>query len=401
MIKRPGNYWHMLPQYGQARKVIWDAVNPKTGLKRIDDVFPPTIVSRKNEQQMQIELVNGSIWQLVGSDNYNSIVGAPPVGIVMSEWALANPLSWAYLSPILEENKGWVLWIYTSRGNNHGRLMYEHAMESPGWYADRQTAEQTDVFDADQLGRIKDEMCKLQGFDTGIALYNQEYLCAWDGPVPGAYLSRELDLAEQQGRITDVPPMAGIEVDTFWDLGVDDSTSIWYMQPSGQSYRFIDYDEATGYGLPHYAQILKSKPYTYGNHWMPHDANAREISNSDVAKSIREVAEDLGIRPVLIAQRARNMDMIIHNHIPAMRNVLSQCWFDKKKCERGLSALRNYRSEYDEDKQVQGPRPVHDWSSHGADAFRTFAVGYSDRRKPILKLKTPDYTRYGDSGWML
>ena len=391
----------MLPQYGQARKVIWDAVNPKTGHKRIDDVFPVELRTKKNDQEMKIELINGSVWQLVGSDNYNSIVGAPPVGLVFSEWSLANELSWAYLSPVLEENKGWAVFIYTSRGNNHGKRMFEHALGQSSWYCSRQPATETDVFSNEQLDGIKQEYIKLHGFETGIALFNQEYLCAWDGPIPGAYLSRELDLAEQDRRITDIPHMAGIEVDTFWDLGVDDSTSIWFMQPSGQAYRFIDYYEASGYGLPHYVQYLKSKPYTYGNHWMPHDANAREISSGEVAKSPKEIAEDLGIRPVFVVQRARNIDMILHNHIPAMRNILSQCWFDKTKCDRGLSALRNYRADYDEDKKVSGVRPVHDWASHGADAFRTFAVGYKSMKQPLLKTKPVDYSRYGAEGWML
>lgn len=376
-IQRVGNYWHMLPQYGQARKVIWNAVNPKTSLKRIDEAFPEEIRKKKNEQEMMIEFRNGSVWQLVGSDNYDAIVGAPPIGIVFSEWALANPMAWAYLAPILEENKGWAFFIYTSRGNNHGRTTYEHALQTPGWFAEKLTAEDTPVFSEEQLINIRQEYIRIFGQELGSALYDQEYLCSWEGAVFGAYFAAQMREAREKERITRVPHMTGIEVDTFWDLGVDDSMSIWFMQPVGKSFQFIDYYESSGYGLEHYAKVLKEKPYVYGNHWMPHDANVREMTNAEVAKSRKEVAEDLGVKPIEVVQRARNMDLIIQVHIPTCRNVMAQCWFDEDKCSKGIMALENYRAEYDEEKKKLSNRPLHDWACHGADAFRTFAVGYN------------------------
>lgn len=391
--KRIGNYWHMLPQYNQARKVVWNAVNPRTGKRRIDEAFPPQIRKSTNKQEMLIELQCGSIWQLVGSDNYNSYVGSPPLGIVLSEWAISNPMSWAFLAPILEENGGWALFIYTSRGNNHGRMTYEMALKDPDWFCQKLSADQTPVFNPKQLIRIRNEYVSIYGEELGTALYEQEYLCSFEGAVFGAYLAKQLREARQQGRLGEFPHIRNIEVDTFWDLGVDDSMSIWFMQPVGNKYYFIDYYESSGFGLEHYAKALfgelpgheHRKKYKYGNHYMPHDAEIREMTSGEIARSRKQVSEDLGMKPVLVIPRARNMDLIIQVHIPAMRNILGNCYFDQSMCFQGISALENYRSEYDEEKKIFSNRPFHDWSCHAADAFRTFAVGYK-----AIKLLFPD-----------
>lgn len=399
-FERIGNYWHMLPEYGQARKVIWTAVNPKTGKRRIDESFPPWIRKNTKEQEMSIEFVNGSLWQLVGSDNYNSLVGSPPIGIVFSEWALSNPLSWAYLSPILEENNGWALFIYTSRGNNHGKTLLAHAMGKDDWFAEINPADKTPVFSEKQLESIHEEYQRIFGLELGDALFLQEYFCSFEGAKLGAYYSKPMAQAWKDKRITSVPHATGQEVHTAWDLGVDDSMSIWFFQVIGKEFRFIDYYENTGYGLEHYAKHLKEKPYVYGNHYMPHDADVREMTSGEIAKSRREVAENLGIKPIIVVQRAQNIDIIMQVHIPAVRNILSQCWFDEKKCATGISALEGYSAEYDEEKKVLSNRPAHNWCSHASDAFRTFAVGYVDNR-PILKPKEPTYEKYGQDGWML
>lgn len=377
-MERPGNYWHMLPEYGQARKVVWQAVNPRTGKRRIDDAFPQWTRKATREHDMSIEFLNGSIWQLVGSDNFNALVGSPPVGIVFSEWALANPLAWAYLSPILEENGGWALFIYTSRGNNHGKTMYTNAKANPKtWFSEINPADKTPVFTKLQLEEIHREYQTVFGLEMGDALFLQEYMCSFEGAQLGAYYAKQIAMARSSGRITAVPYSPNMEVHTAWDLGVDDSMTIWFFQQSGLQFRFIDYYENTGFGLEHYAKVLKEKPYIYGNHYMPHDAEVREMSASgDIARTRREVAEDLGIRPVHVVERARNMDLIIQVHIPAVRNILPSCWFDETRCASGIAALESYSAEYDPEKKVLKNRPAHTWSSHGSDSFRTFAVGY-------------------------
>lgn len=235
----------------------------------------------------------------------------------------------------------------------------------------------TPVFSPEKLAQIRAELIATFGDDMGEALYQQEYHCSFQGAVLGAYFAKQMARAESEGRIGSVPHQEGIEVDTFWDLGVDDSMTIWFIQHINGWHHVIDYYENSGYGLEHYAKIMHGKPYEYGNHYMPHDAAAREMTNSEIAQSRKEVAEDLGIKPVIITKRAKNIDVVIQYQIPAVRNTLPRCRFDATRCATGISALKNYRAEYDEEKKKLSNRPLHDWSSHGSSAFIVFATGYS------------------------
>jgi hypothetical protein len=378
-LEQPGNYWHMLPQYAQARKVVWDALNPKTGKRRIDEAFPRDIRRKTREQEMMIELANGATWQLVGSDNYNSLVGSAPVGIVFSEYAVADPMAWAYLRPILAANDGWALFIYTPRGGNHGKTMLDFAKVQPGWFASVVDAAHSPVFSPDKLEQERRELAAEFGETEGEMIFLQEYYCSFEGMTRGAYYAKQLRAARSEGRIASVPYVAGHEVYTFWDLGVDDSTSIWFMQAIGKELRFIDYYEASGEGLVHYAKVLKERPYVYGDHYMPHDAEVRELGTGTSRKA---TAENLGIRPVVVVQRAHDTQAVLSG-IEAGRNIMSQCWFDEKKCSQGLIALEGYRCDYDEEKRKLADRPLHNWCSHGADAFRTFACGFRPKEKSV------------------
>ena len=393
-MQRIGNYWHMLPQYNQARKAIWDAVNPKTGKRRIDEAFPEEIRADIRNTDMVIKLVNGSVWQLVGSDNFNSLVGSPPIGLVNSEYALADPRAWAYLRPILAENNGWSIFLYTPRGMNHGYSMYKMAESDPKWHAELLTVDQTPVYDKSVIEMERKELIGQFGDTFGETLFQQEYYCSFDIAVIGAYYSKQLKQARADKRICKVPYVVGHEVYTFWDLGMDDSTTIWFLQHIGAEKRFIDYYENSGEGLAHYAKVLKEKPYVYGDHYLPHDIEVRELGTG---VSRKETLENLGVRPVMTVERARDSQAVL-NGIEAARNVLSECWFDEDKCARGLMALEAYRAKYDEEKRKLHNTPEHDWSSHGADAFRTFAVGYQGKHIPILK---GPQLRYQQDGWMM
>jgi hypothetical protein len=376
--KRIGNYWHMLPKYAQCRKAIWDAINPRTGKKRIDEAFPEEIRKNTNKQEMKIEFKCGSTWQLVGSDNYNQLVGSPPVGLVLSEYALANPLAWAYLRPILLENNGWALFIYTSRGDNHGKVLYYMAESEPSWFAELTPADKSPVFNRDQLKAERNEYILTYGQDLGEALFNQEYFCSFEGAQLGAFYTKQLVVAKREKRITNVPYDPNFEVYTFWDLGVDDSTTIWFMQQVGTDIRWIDYYENCGEGMSHYAKVLKEKDYVYGDHYLPHDGDAKKLGEE--AESPRQVLERLNIKPIIIVQRPRD-NMAVLRGINAVRSKFNYFWFDERKCQQGLLALQQYHAEYDEGHKKMKDSPAHDWSSHGADAMRTYGAGFKQKVK--------------------
>lgn len=381
--QRIGNYWHMLPEAAQARKAIWDAVNPNTAKRRIDEAFPKELRETTRENEMMIRFHNGSTWQVIGSDNYDSLVGSPPIGITFSEWALADPQAWAYLRPILRENGGWALFIYTPRGRNHGATFFEAARDDPTWFAERLTAEQTNVFTKHDLDVERREYVREYGPDDGESRFRQEYYCDFDVAVVGSYYGTLLRQAEQDNRITAVPHDPNLSVETWWDLGIGDSTAIWFVQRvsgTGQ-FRVIDYYEAHGKGLAHYAHILAEKAQErdmlYGDHVWPHDGRAQDLSTGDHRN---DTMEALGF-PVVIMERED-----IGEGIHAVRRILPMMWFDRERCKRGLECMRQYRREWDEKKKSFQDKPFHDWASHGADAMRTGARHRPDdqggRRRP-------------------
>ena len=392
MHLRPATYWHLLPQYAQGRKAIWEAVNPHTGKRRIDEAFPLALRKRTDNQTMTIEFKNGSMWHVVGSDNYNSLVGSPPAGVVLSEWALADPAAWAYLRPILDENKGWALFIYTPRGRNHGWSMYQFARVHNEWFAELLPATETGIFTSEQLEVARKEYEDLYTPEIGKMLFEQEYLCSFSGGMLGAYYASLIDEADREGRITDVPYDPSMPVATWWDLGMSDSTAIWFVQQSPAFVRVIDYYENHGVGLEHYAKVLEQKGYVYSQHVGPHDIKVRELGSG---KSRYEVARELGIKFDIAPKQS------VADGINAVRALLPRCWFDAKKTARGLDALRQYRTSYDERLRTFRNTPLHDWTSHAADAFRygaiTAPVVHGEKREEPEVYVNPGVV----GGWML
>lgn len=378
-IQRAGNYWHMLPEYEQARKSVWNAINPHTGLRRIDEAFPQAIRRRTREDQMLIELANGSTWQLVGSDNYNSLVGSPPVGVTASEWALADPAAWGYLSPILRENGGWAVFITTPRGKNHAHDMFQGFQGNPEWYVERLTINDTKALGPEDIDAVRREYRATYGDDQGESLFSQEYLCSFDAAVLGAYYAGELRKAEESKRIGVVPIDPATEVHTAWDLGISDSTAIWFWQ-QGAALRLVDYLEVQGQGLESIVRTLKAKGYNYGRHILPHDAEVRELGTG---KTRREMLESMGLGRIEIAPK-----LAVEDGINAARLMLARCWFDAEKCARGIEALKNYRTRIDEKRRI-ALGPLHDWSSHGADAFRYLAVSGNQQVAPMAQIIYP------------
>ena len=364
-MERVGVYWHMLPLQTQARKVVWDAID-KQGRRVIDQVFPPALRKSMNAQEMKIELLNGSIWQCVGSDNYNALVGANPVGVVFSEYSIADPAAWDFIRPILAENEGWALFIYTPRGRNHGLALFETARKAEGWFAQRLSVSDTKAI---PISAVDEE--RAAGMEE--SMIEQEFFCSFDAAVKGAYYAALLNLLEAEGRIGFVPHNPAKPVYTAWDLGIGDATAIWFYQKNGAGADVIDYYEASGVGLDHYAQVLKGKPYTYTNdNVFPHDIEVHELTSG---KSRREILASLGVRGRVLERSS------VDNGIAAARMLLPRCRFDKEKCARGLAALREYRAEWDEVRKVLMPRPRHDWTSHAADAFRYLALGFKEEKE--------------------
>jgi phage terminase large subunit len=360
----------MLPEYEQARKAIWTAVNPHTGKRRIDEAFPVEIRDSTNEQAMFIRFKNGSTWQVIGSDNYNSLVGAPPAGLVVSEWALADPTAWAYLSPILAENGGWAVFLYTSRGKNHGYSLWKSAIGRPDWHVERQSVSDTGVFTAAALEDAKADLIALYGEEDGEALFEQEYHCSFDSAVVGSYYGRLIARLDRDQRITSVPWEPSLPVYTGWDLGIDDATAIWFAQIAGREIRIIDYAEYRGRSLVEIAKDVLAKPYIYQEHYLPHDVDTREMTT---ARTRKKTLEDVNLKPIRAGSK-----LPVQDGINAVRNLLPRCVFDLKKTEAGLTALREYKVEFDTKNKTPKKTPLHNWASHPADAFRELAVQIYD-----------------------
>ena len=391
-MQRVGTYWHMLPQANQARKAIWDAVDPRTGHRRIDDAFPLEIRENTREQDMLIRFKGGSTWQVLGSDSYNALVGSPPIGVVFSEYALADPNSWAFLRPILAENGGWAMFISTPRGRNHLQRMYDFARKDPLWFGELLTLNDTHVITPEQLDQERRELAAERGDEEAENIINQEYFCSFDASLPGSYYGKIIVNLEKQGRITQVPYDPRLPVTTAWDIGVGDSTAIWFAQQGrGGAVKLIDYYENSGVGADHYAKVIKDRDYNYDGHYLPHDVDDREWGNN--ATSRLAMLKSLGVKPVRVLPRAS-----IDDGINAARALLQRCWFDEVKTERGVDALRQYQKVWDEKLKNFKSSPLHDWSSHASDGFRYLAQGLKtprDDTRPRMRIAEMDYNEFG------
>lgn len=361
MWDNPGVYYYIFPTYSQAKKVIWDSITNEG--KRILDYFPKELVLQLNSQEMKIRMMakggKTSLFQLIGSDNYNSLMGTNPRGCVFSEYALQDPLAYQYIRPILTANGGWALFISTPRGKNHLWSLYQLAKESPDWFSYKLTIDDTNHIALSEIEKERKDGIMSED------MIQQEYYTSFEMGVEGAYYSRYIDRCKREGKISEVPWESGFKVHTAWDIGVRDQTSIIFFQTIGQTVRVIDCYENSKQGLEHYAEVLANKPYLYGTHIAPHDIKVKEWG-SGITRI--EKARQLGINFTLSG------DYYITDGIEACRSLFSKIWIDQKKCEPLIKALENYRQEYDSKKKVYLPRPLHDFSSHYADAFRYLAV---------------------------
>lgn len=361
MWVNPGVYYYIFPTYSQAKKVIWDSMTNDG--KRILDYFPKELVLQMNSQEMKIRMTaNGgktSLFQLVGSDNIDSLMGTNPRGCVFSEYALQDPIAYQYMRPILTANGGWALFISTPRGKSHLWDLYQLAEKSPYWFSYKLTVEDTKHIAMEKIEKEKED--GLMSED----MIMQEYWCSFEMGIEGSYYNKYLDKCRLNGQIGYVPWESAFKVHTAWDIGVRDKTSIIFFQTIGQTVRIIDSYENSKHGIEHYAEVLSSKPYLYGTHIAPHDIRVREWG-SGITRF--EKARQLGIQFTI----ADNLG--ISDGIEACRSLFSKLWIDETKCSDLINAIENYRQEYDARKKVYMPRPLHDWASDFCDSLRMLAI---------------------------
>lgn len=362
-----GSYLHMLPMANQAKKAIWDAVNPRTGHRRIDDAFPHEIRESTRENDMFIRFKSGSTWQVVGSDNFAGLIGSSVVGVVFSEWSLADPEAWAQIRPILRENGGWAIFIYTPKGKNHGWTTLKYAQSKESWFAQVLPATETGIFSAEALRDELEEYQSDYGPEDGQAYFDQEYNCSFNAPMLGSYYGGYLSRARAEKRICDLPYEPGIPVWTGWDLGRSDDTVIWFAQRQGTYVRVIDYYKSSGHTMDHYAKVLQDKPYIYAGHLLPHDAGAKLMH---APNSLALQLMNLGIKNVQVMKN-ESIDAGIH----AARQLMPVCYWDETRCADGLAALDSYHREWDDKRKMFKDEPCHDWASHPADGWRTLCLG--------------------------
>ena len=383
MVQRVGSYYYILPTFAQGRKIVWEGID-KDGFKFLDH-FPKEIMKSKNDTEMKIELVNGSILRVIGSDNYDSIVGTNPIGAIFSEYALQNPRAWDYLSPIFRENGGWAAFVSTPRGHNHfwDILQTAKKMENDPvepWFYQVLTIEDTGVVSQEML-----DLERKAGRDEDFLL--QEYYCSFEASIKGAYYSEQMKACRKQERICRLPVDLDRPVHTAWDIGRHDSNAIWFFQIYGKEIRFIDYDERNGESLKFFVRMMKDKGYTYGMNYFPHDVRVTDYS---AERSRIDLFQDyfrdmFGKEPEWKINKRRDPQ----EGIEAVRSLFDRFWFDEEKCRFGIEALTQYAKEYDEEHNIFRSRPAHSWASHCADAMRTMADGYEEEMPKRPQSRSP------------
>lgn len=398
--EKVGAYYYMLPKQRQARKVIWDGRGKdyidENGVKQKGVSFrehiPEELIANENATEMKITLTNGSIIQLCGSDNYDSLMGTNPLGIVFSEYSIQNPAAWDYFRPILAENDGFALFVYTTRGLNHGYTLFNKNKNNDKWLVSLLTVDQTKLEDGSPV--ITEEAIQ-DDRDSGMdeAMIQQEYYCDWNAANKGAIFGKEMAKAWAEKRVCRLPIDPLLPVYTCWDIGYGDATVIWFIQIYGKEIRCVNMFYDNNQDIAHYAKYIRKfkeeNNIEYHTHYGPHDLEKHESNG----QTIRNQYKEAGIKFKVVPR----VDLKI-NSINALRKIFPQLWFDEERCLRGIEALSQYQWEYNEEKHIwKSDKPYHDWSSDFADALQQFAMGYKDTS---YKPRSKQYRRGGANSWM-
>jgi phage terminase large subunit len=386
-FREPGNYWLVYPQFDQARRAIWVGID-NGGNNIIDACFPESIVTRKLDQQMYLEIRTEcggmSTFNVIGSDNYDSLVGSNPKGIVVSEWALCQPEVWDFLRPILLANGGWAVFIYTPRGHNHGYTLYKQALQFPDtWYVSLKTVDDTyklvdgvrvPIMDADELEEERQTMPESR--------FMQEYYCDFNADLDDAYFAGGLKALYERGSIEDhfvYDP--NLPVYTAWDLGYNDATAIWFWQVQKGNPVMIHYYEDTKVNLNMVVQMLEGlssgRGWRFRKHFFPHDGAVHEWVTGQTRLNAA-LAMGLPVEPLKRVKKTEGIDLA--------QRVLLRTSFNSVTCARGLEALANYKADARSVEDGKG-RPAKSKWNHGADAFQYFAQALEKSLKSQTPLK--------------
>lgn len=338
-LKNP-RFAYIAPQLNQAKDIAWTYLKEYTA-------FIPGV--KPNESELWVELPGGARIRIYGADNPDRLRGIYLDGAVLDEFGDMDPTVWAQvIRPALSDRKGWAIFIGTPKGKNTFNTLWINAEDDLDWFRLMLKASETGLLDAAELADAR----KMMSADE----YDQEYECSFEAAVKGAYYGKEMNDAEGADRICGVPYDPRLPVHTAWDLGVADSTVIWFIQTVGRETRIIDCLKGEGVGLDWYAKRLFERDYVWGSHYLPHDVEVRELGTG---KSRKEVLQGLGIKATVCP------NIPIADGIQAVRMLLPTCWFDKVKCKAGIEALRMYRREYDDKRQEFKQHPLHDWCFTG------------------------------------
>lgn len=369
--RRAPRYAYIAPLYKQAKQIAWDMLKHYAGA--CDGV-------RFNEAELRADFPSGARITLYGADNPDSLRGIYLMGVVLDEYGDMKSRTWTeIIRPALADHQGWATFIGTPKGRNQFYKLFELGQgQDPEWRSHIFKASDTGYVDAKELESAKRSMSENR--------FAQEFECSFDAAIEGAVYAGEFQQIDKDKRICGVPVEPAVEVNTAWDLGFSDSTTITFYQVVGREVRIVDYYEASGVGIDHYARIIKDKNYLYGTHHMPHDVDHHELSTGMTRKAAFERA---GISPIMTVKRPK----LKADGIEAVRRMLPRCWFDAVRCKDLTEALRLYRYEVDERLSTEEqrhfrPNPLHDWTSHAADSVQTLALALdtlptSDWGKPL------------------
>ena len=358
-IENIGTYYYCLPEFTHSRRVIFEGMLNEG--QRFLDLIPKEFVSGKNDSQMKIELVNGSVIQLVGSDQYDRLVGTNPKGIVFSEYSITHPMAWQILRPILAANGGWAIFNGTPRGKNHFYEMLEKAKEDKTWFWSVDTVKTTGVLSDDVLAREKDEM--------DIDIFNQEYLCSFDAASKGAYYSEQIMSLRDQKRLCKVPYDPKLMVYTVSDPG-DSVYALVFFQVYGKEVRIIDAEEFYSPSIEHIFTTITQRPYKYAKHFLPFDATITQLMTGN---SIQAQLQKLGLQNVVaLPQQSSKMDGIM-----LVKSAFASFWIDEKLEKKVLEPLSNYAPKFSETRNTYSSEPDHNWASHMSDSIRYMVISLS------------------------